>query len=47
MSVQVLDDNNLQATLRNAGLERTRGMTWSRAALVLQEIILERFGGVS
>jgi glycosyltransferase involved in cell wall biosynthesis len=44
---QILDDNKLQATLRNAGLERTRGMTWSRAAQVLREIILERFGDVS
>ena len=44
---QILDDNKLQTTLRNAGLERTRGMTWSRAAQVLREIILERFGDVS
>jgi glycosyltransferase involved in cell wall biosynthesis len=44
---QILDDNKLQAMLRDAGLARTRSMTWSRAAEVLREIILERFGDVS
>jgi glycosyltransferase involved in cell wall biosynthesis len=44
---QILDDQQLQTTLRSAGLERTRGMTWNRAAQVLQEIILAHRGDVS
>jgi glycosyltransferase involved in cell wall biosynthesis len=43
---QVLDDENLQANLRIAGLEHTRAMTWDRAAQVLQDIIATHRGDV-
>lgn len=43
--LRLLDDKALQENLRIAGLERTRAMTWARAAAALQDIIASHWRG--